>query len=266
MPYKMIVLDIDDTLLNDNYEITKKTKDALLQAQKNGITVVLCSGRPTSGMYKIADTLELKENDGYIISYNGANILDYKNDKMLYEKNLTVSEIHRLYDLSLRHNVGIHTYFEDEIIATEKYKYTMFESELTGIKVHVIDDFKKYVDRPVVKAIMVDEPEILKGIEKPIREELKDEMHITFSKPFFLEFMKKGINKGSALTFLMEQLNISKEEVIAFGDSFNDIQMLEVAGTAVCMENGHKEVKDIADFITLSNNEDGIWYALEKFL
>lgn len=266
MGIKLIVLDLDDTLLNDELKITEKTKKALIDAQKNGITVALCSGRPTHGMIPIAKELELDKLGGYIISYNGANVYDPKDNKLIHENNLSMEGIHKLYDLSVENNVGIHTYFEDVMVAEKPYKYTKYESELIGMDILIVDDFKKAVDRDVVKAIMVDEPEVLNKISDKLRNEVSDEMNVTFSKPFFLEFMDKGTDKGIAVKFLCEKLGIDIKDTIVFGDSFNDIPMLKVAGISVCMENGLDEVKEICDFVTKSNNDDGICFALDKYL
>lgn len=266
MGIKLIVLDLDDTLLNDELKITDKTKKALLDAQKNGITVALCSGRPTHGMMPIAKELELETLGGYVISYNGANIYNAKEHKLIHENNLSKEDIHRLYDLSVANNVGIHTYFEDVIVAQKPYKYTKFESDLVGMDIMIVDDFKKAVDRDVVKAIMVDEPSELNKISDNLKSLVSDKMNVTFSKPFFLEFMDKGTDKGIAVKFLCEKLGIDIKDTIVFGDSFNDLPMLKVAGISVCMENGLDEVKEICDFVTKSNNDDGICFALEKYL
>lgn len=266
MAYKMIVLDMDDTLLNDDLEISQKNKEALTIAQEKGITVVLCSGRPCFGMYKYAKELNLDLSGGYVIGFNGANIIDFKTNEVIYKNNLSKEDIHMLYDLSIKHNVGLHTYGFDKIIARQEYKYTKFESTLVGMDILTTGDkFKEIVDFDVTKAIFVEEPSVLNNVYDDIYKSVIDNMNITFSKPFFLEIMNKNVSKGYAITFLANKLNIDKSEIIAFGDSYNDISMLEASGTSVAMENGVLDVKNICDYITTSNNEDGVYNGLLKY-
>ncbi len=265
MNYKMIVLDLDDTLLSPDLVITKLTKDILIEMQENGVKVVLCSGRPTFGMKPIAKELRLDEFGGYIISFNGANITEFKTDELIYENNLTVAQIHRLYDLSKENNVGIHTYSKTHIIAEDEFKYTKFESDLVGMDIDVVTNFKEVVNKPVVKAIMVEESYKLKEIESHVLPKTKD-LSCTYSKPFFLEFMNNGVDKGLSLKYLCDKLDINSSEVIAFGDSHNDLPMLKFAGKSVAMGNSVNEVKEMSDYITLTNNEDGIYHALKLFM
>lgn len=263
--YKLIATDIDDTLLTHDRKLTTATKNALINAQKNGVILALCSGRPVQGMVSLAKELELDKFGGYIIAYNGANIYDVTTEKIIFEKNLSVEQIHKLYDLSQKHGVGIHTYSATHVLAEKEYKYTKVECNITGMPLEIISEFKKTVNNPVVKAIMVDEPEILRSIEKSVINET-DGMYNTFSKPYFFEFMNNGVDKGLSLKYLCEKLNIKSQEVISFGDSHNDLPILEYAGKAVAMENAVDEAKKIADFMTKSNDEDGICHALELFL
>ncbi len=265
MNYKMIVLDIDDTLLTTEHIISPKTKAKLIEVQKDGVQVVLCSGRPSVGMIPLAKELEVDKYGGYVISYNGANIVDIESNSVIYENNLNVEQIHRLFDLSKEVGVGIHTYSETSIVAEKEYKYTKFESELVWMPIETVDRFKEVVNRPVVKAIMVDEPDVLKSIESKVLPYTKD-LSVTYSKPFFLEFMNNAVNKGLSLKYLCDKIGVKQSEVIAFGDSHNDLAMIEYAGMGVAMGNSVNEVKAMANFITKTNNEDGIAFALEKFL
>lgn len=265
MSYKMIVLDIDDTLLCSKHFILPETKESLINAQKNGIKVVLCSGRPTVGMTKFIKELKIDEFGGYIISFNGANVVEAKTEKLLYENNLTVEQLHRLYNLSNENNVGIHTYSKTHIIAEAEYKFTKFESELVGMDIEIVNNFKEAVNKPSVKAIMVEEPSVLKQIENRVKKETKD-MSVTFSKPFFFEFMNNAVDKGKSLKYLCDKLNIKPSEVMAFGDSHNDLPMIEYAGLGIAMGNSVKEVIAIANYTTKTNDDNGIKYAIDKFL
>lgn len=263
--YKMIVADIDDTLINSDFAITKLTKEALIEAQKKGIKVVLCTGRPTKGIEKFADELMLDKFGGYLIAFNGANIVDAKDGSIIYENNVDVEQLHKLRDLAVENNVGLHTYSKTHILAEDEFKYTKHESNLVGIPIKVVKNLKETVKTPVVKAIMVAEPSVLNSIDGNVLPKTKD-LSCTYSKPYFLEFMNKGVDKGLSLKHLCDKLNIKASEVIAFGDSQNDIPMLKFAGKSVAMGNSADEIKEVADFVARTNNEDGIYHALKMFL
>ena len=196
MTYKMIVLDLDDTLLQSDGSISTKTKETLKRAQRIGVKVVLASGRPTFAILKIANELELKKFGGFIISFNGARIFDCKFQKDLYAANITQNNIWELYDLSKKFNAYIQTYIGDNIIASQKNKFTDIERQITGMDIIVPDNFKNYVSQDVVKAIVMQEPEKLKAIDAKIRPFVNGIMYMTISKPFFLEFMNVSVIKS----------------------------------------------------------------------
>lgn len=266
MNYKMIVLDLDDTLLKNDGTISKRTKEKLVKAQKNGVKVVLASGRPTYAIEKIATELELQKNGGYIISYNGARIIDCANNKELYSANITNEQIHELYDMSMQAGAYIQTYMGDYIIASESNEYTDIEKEITGMDIIVPSDFKEYVTGDVVKAIVLQKPERLKEIEELWKTVINARMYMTISKPFFLEFMNNEVDKSKSIKRLSELLGISMSEVIAIGDSYNDLSMIKAAGLGVAMANAVDCVKKVANYITDDNEHDGVAKVIEKFV
>ncbi len=266
MTYKMIVLDLDDTLLRGDQTISTRTKDALLQAQEAGVKVVLASGRPTFGMRWVAKELKLDQYGSYILSFNGSKIIDCKTNEEKYSRALSAEMAHRLYDVSRRENVGILTYAEDAIIVEETNKFASIESELTGLPVKVVPDFKEAISRPVVKALMLKEADHLVKVEKKLQTEFDGELSVMRSKPFFLEFTQLGVTKGASLDYLIKPLGINPEEVIAIGDSYNDLTMIEFAGLGVAMGNAPEDIKEKADYVAPSNMEDGVAEVVEKFV
>lgn len=266
MTYKMIVLDLDDTLLTDEHIISERTKQALMDAQKMGVKVVLASGRPTYAMWPIAKELSLAEYGSFILSFNGGKITNCKTNEEIFSSTLSVKEVGKLYDLSKREGVYIHTYVGDEIITDQENPYTAIESEITGLPVKVVDNFAEAVNVPVVKVLMVDDPGKLVPAENVLKAELDEKFSIMRSKPFFLEFTEKGITKGESLNHLIKTLGIQREEVIAMGDSYNDLTMIEFAGLGIAMGNANDDIKAIADYVTDTNNNDGIAKAVEKFV
>ncbi|WP_226659927.1 Cof-type HAD-IIB family hydrolase [Pseudalkalibacillus hwajinpoensis] len=266
MTYKMIVLDLDDTLLNAEQMISTRNKEALMQAQQEGKKVVLASGRPTFGMVSYAEELRLADYESYILSFNGGKIINCQSEKDFFSQTLSVEAVQRLHEISLRENVYIHTYIGDEIITTEENPYTTIESDLTGLPITVVDSFIDRVKEPVVKVLMVGEPEHLKKVETKLQEELGEEFSVMRSKPYFLEFTHKGITKGTSIEKLIHELGIKREEVIAVGDSYNDQEMIEYAGLGVAMGNAPDDIKKISDYIADTNENDGVAKVVEKFL
>lgn len=262
----MIVLDLDDTLLRDDHSISDRTKQALMEAQEMGVKVVLASGRPTFGMKHIAKELFLANYGSFILSFNGGKILNCQTYEELFSSTLAPEAVHRLYEISKREGVYIHTYVGDEIITEEGNPYTTIESDLTGLPIDVVNKFVDTVTEPVVKVLMVDAPEKLKAVEKKLQKELDAEFSVMRSKPFFLEFTEKGVTKGSSLNQLIQVCGIKREEVIAIGDSYNDLAMIEFAGLGVAMGNAPDDIKAIADFVTDTNMNDGVAKVVEEFV
>ncbi len=266
MNYKLIALDIDGTLLNKEKKILPKTKQALIDAQKKGIKVVLSSGRPVPGMLGLSKELELEKYGGYLISYNGGVVYDLKNDKEIYSKSINPSDFQQIYDLSIIHNTNILTYKNNKVYAEFSDDYIEIECRINNMEFVEVDNLLAEIDVCVPKFIFTESGEYLEKIEPLIKSELSDKFSVTRSEPFFLEVMPEGIHKGSSLSRLAEILSIKQSEVMAFGDSYNDMTMIEYAGMGVAMGNAKPEVIEISDYITLSNDDNGIADAIEKLV
>ncbi len=261
----MLVLDMDDTLLTDDHKISDLNKKVLLEAQAKGVYVVLASGRPTIAMTTYAKELELDINDSYILSFNGAIISRAKDDLVLFEQKLTVEQIHALYDYSVKMNTHIITYLDDEIISETDSEYIEIEKEITGMVHRKVSSFKDYVDRPAVKCILLQDPEYLKTVEKDLID-FMPHLSVSTSKPFFLEVAQLGIDKAASLKLLAEKLGILQSEIIAVGNAGNDLTMIEYAGLGVWVDNVTPELRDKADVIVASNNNDGVAEVVQKYI
>lgn len=261
----MLVLDMDDTLLTDDHKISDLNKKVLLEAQAKGVYVVLASGRPTIAMTSYAKELELDINDSYILSFNGAIISRAKDDLVLFEQKLTVEQIHALYDYSVKMNTHIITYLDDEIISETDSEYIEIEKEITGMVHRKVSSFKDYVDRPAVKCILLQDPEYLKTVEKDLID-FMPHLSVSTSKPFFLEVAQLGIDKAASLKLLAEKLGILQSEIIAVGNAGNDLTMIEYAGLGVWVDNVTPELRDKADVIVASNNNDGVAEVVQKYI
>lgn len=269
MSYKALVLDLDGTLTNSRKIISTRTKEAIMNIQERGIKVILASGRSVYGMQHIADELRIAEYGGYMLSFNGAIIRNPSKDEILYAHNLDVSIYPDIFRLWKEYGVAILSYNKEHsalITDDDKNIYAILDSKINNyIPLIQIDNFEKEVDFPLPKFLFLDAPERLESIEKEIKLKIGDRLDIYRSEPCFLEIMPKGIDKGASLKRLGDMIAIKQEEFVACGDSYNDISMIKYAGMGVAMGNAVQAVKDVADYITASNDEDGVAEVIERF-
>lgn len=261
----MLVLDMDDTLLNDDHIISERNKDVLIKAQEKGIKVVLASGRPTPAMLEFARDLELDKFGSYIISYNGGTLIDMADESIIFSQSLSKNEIHSLHDFASKNKVDIITYTSDSILSETHSKYIQVEIDITKMHFDKVKSFQESVNFDAVKCILLEEPSKLQEV-KPLLESAFPNLSISFSKPFFLEVTQNGIDKAATLAKLAETTGIKQEEIIAVGNAGNDLSMVEYAGLGVWVDNVTPELRHKADVIVASNNDDGVAEVVEKYL
>lgn len=267
MSYKSIVLDLDGTLTNSRKEITPRTKAAILRAQQQGVKVILASGRPVAGIEPLAKELQLDKYEGYILAFNGGKIINYKTGEIIYESILPAGIIPELYEAAKENNVTILTYDERGVITENpEDPYVVAEARLNKIPVNKTDSFTQSVHFPVPKCLMVGEDSHIAALEGPIQQRFGEEINVFRSEPFFLEIMPQGIDKARSLERLLQHISIDRAEIIACGDGFNDLSMIRFAGLGVAMANAQPVIKEAADYITLSNEEDGVANVIDKFI
>lgn len=267
MKYKMIVLDLDGTLTNNKKEITPRTKEALMKAQAKGVKIVLASGRPTYGIMPLAEELELKKNGGFILAFNGGKIIDCSDCRTIFEQKLDETLVPLLYHAAKEAGMQILTYQGEGIAATDKKdKYVQEEARINKMPVEEYDDFLQQLVYPVNKCLIVGDPAPLHQLEIKLKKELEGRMDVYRSADYFLECVPLGIDKARSLDRLITTLGITKEEVIACGDGYNDLSMINFSGLGVAMSNAADDIKAQADYVTLSNEEDGIAHVVDKFI
>lgn len=265
MFFKLLALDIDGTLTNSDKVITPVTFDMLMRYQQSGGRIVLASGRPTQGIIPHAKTLRLDRYGGCILSYNGGCAVDCKTGEVIFRSKLPLEFIPEICELIKDYPVSIVTYEKDIIIVGQEInKYTELEARINGMEMKKVGSFADYVDFDVTKCLLQGEPEYILQLEKILSRKYSDKLGIFKSEPFFLEIVPKDVDKARSMDKLINLMGISKDECIACGDGFNDISMLKYAGLGIAMSNAAEPVKEAADYITLSNNEDGIAYVLSR--
>lgn len=270
MDYNIIVLDLDGTLTNRDKIITPRTREALMKIQDMGKTVVLASGRPTHGVMPLAKELELERYGGYILSFNGGMIVNCRTGETVFSSQLPAGINKKIIGLAEEHRVDIMTYEGDKIIASNaSYQYIALESRVCHMEVKEISDLeemKEYVSFPVPKFILTDDGDYLVTIEPKVKAAMGRDFSVYRSDPYYLEVLPKGIDKAKSLERFLEVTGRRREELIACGDGYNDLTMIRFAGLGVAMENGVLPVRQAADYITLSNNDDGVAHVVEKFM
>ncbi len=270
LPYSIIALDLDGTLTNSEKIITPCTFDALMKAQREGVRLVLASGRPTFGIAALANQLQLADYGGYVLSYNGGRIIDWCEKTVIFSQVVDQKLVPILYDFAEKAQLPIVTYLPDAILASKNEgEYLAEEARINGMPVVVAQNFVEeamLIAGGSTKFLIPGEPERLIQLESEMKAALSEQMEVFRSAPFFLELPPKGIDKAQSLQRLLTHLGLERESLMAFGDGFNDLSMIQFAGQGVAMANAVDEVKSIANFVTTSNEEDGIAHALEQLL
>ncbi len=263
---KALVLDIDGTLTNSKKEITPATGQAIQGLMRRGHKVILASGRPTPGMRKYERELELEKYGGYLLSFNGARIVECDTGEILYQKLLSLTLLPGLYRFAKNNGCGLVTYLGSEVIsAFPKDKYVELEAAINGLPVREVDGFLEFVDFDINKCLMTAEPEKAEKLEKELQQQYGDRASIYRSEPYFIEIMPENVNKAAGLEKLLPVLGVTRENTVCCGDGFNDISMLRYAGVGVAMGNAQQRVKEAADYVTAANDEDGLIRVIERF-
>lgn len=263
--FKMICLDIDGTLLNSNHKISKKVKDTInIAANEKKIPVILVSARMPKGITFLQRELEI---DQPIICYSGALILD-KDGKMLSKEFINVLDFEEIYKLVVKYNIHISLYKDDEWYIEEMDYWSKQESEITNI-IPKITDFNELIElwkkegTGPNKILCMASPDKITFLKENIK---ASDLNIYPSKPTYLEIMPTNASKTSAIYCLQKKFNINKAEIVAMGDNYNDIDMIEYAGLGIAMGNAPEDVKKHANDVTLTNDEDGVAEALRKYV
>lgn len=271
MTVKMVAIDIDGTLINDQREITPKTVAAIKKASQQGVKIVLCTGRPMTGVTAYLKQLSLSDRDDeYVVSFNGG-LAQTTSGQVMVDESMAFDDYADWENYCLKENVHSQLETRDYIYTTNQdiSKYTVYESDLVDmpIRYRSLDEMARVRDQYVIaKAMMVDEKDVIDRALANLPEELASRFSIVRSEDFYLEFMHKGVSKGQALDMLCKELGIAASEVMALGNAQNDNSMLEFAGHGVAMGNSIPETLAVADDVTADNNHDGVAAAIDKYV
>ncbi len=277
MNLKAIILDIDGTLYTSEKKISPRTLKALLAAQDKGVKLILASGRPARVMVDVAKQLKMNEHDGLLVSYNGAAVIDCQTNELLFNQAMTVKEVKAVLthlenfdvmpmiakgDTMYVNNVyNNNIHYKDKDINIIQYesrggKYLLCEKE----------NLAEFADFELNKILIAADPDYLTKNYENIRKPFEGKLSSMFTAAFYYEFTAKGIDKGNALRNVLTPMGIDAKDCIAFGDGQNDMSIIEFAGLGVAMDNAVDELKNAAQEITASNDNDGIALVVERYL
>ena len=266
---KLIAIDMDGTLLNSKKELLEETKQYFKNFHnKNTETLlVLCTGRPETGIRPYLKDLGYLEENHYIISQNGASIYESQTGKRVMDAFVDSTAIQKWIELGKKHGIsvmgaGVDYYYSFDEDPTE---WMEFDVKLVSGKLKRIPT-KESLNIDFYKILLMGDEEQLNEFETFIPQEWRDEFYVVRSQKYLVEVLTKGVNKAFGLEKLAQKLNIEPSEIAAVGDAANDIEMLEYAGLAIAMGNASEEVKAIADIVTDTNENNGVIKAIDKLI
>ena len=265
MGYRLIAMDLDDTLLTDELTVSERTREAMRQAVARGVRLTIATGRMFASAQQVARQVGLNVP---IITYQGSLVRNLLDGQVLYERFVPVEAAARLYEYCAERRLHLQTYIKDRLFAAADSDKLQAYAVQSDIAYTVTGEFASLVTTSPeqTKLLIIDEPARLDAMKPELAAMLGPDVHLTKSKDHYLELLHREGTKGHALRFLADYYGIPLEETIAVGDAWNDREMIEVAGLGVAMANAVPGLKELADYVTLSNNEDGVRHVLEKFV
>ena len=263
MQYKLLSVDVDGTLINSKKQVTPKTKEKIQQAVEKGVIFTISSGRPVQGVQLITDQLGM---DAPVITYNGAMAITGESRTIIYSCNMEKEDALQIEMLGKQRDTLIAIWSDNKLYVNHMNELALKYSTISGTEPILYTDIEPLIEKGINKILWYDDVERINAFEEELKTVINPTVNYHTSQPFFLEFVNINASKAIALEKLGNHYGISKEEMIAIGDGFNDLSMIEYAGLGVAMENAPEEIKQAADFVTLSNEDDGVAYVIDKFI
>jgi Cof subfamily protein (haloacid dehalogenase superfamily) len=265
--YKAVFIDVDGTLIKSDHTVSEPTKQTIQQLIEKKILVVLVSARPLDGILPISKRIGAL--DLPIASLNGGYIV--LNNKVIFESFIDLSIASQLHEQLMTYNVTLLYYQRRECFGEIMNTHVEKEQRVTKVPVIIqpfADTLKQWKFKLTGpnKILIISTPDAVRKMQKTLLSQYGDTLNICSSKPSYLEIMNSAASKTNAIKFLLKKYNLKREEIIVIGDNFNDKEMIEFGGMGIAMGNAPDEVKAAANFVTDTNNNDGVHKALQKFM
>jgi Cof subfamily protein (haloacid dehalogenase superfamily) len=262
MKYKLIAVDMDGTLLNDDSEVTERSKAAILQAVEAGALFVAATGRPMIGVENIN---ALFDKDMPFITFNGGTVVMGKSKRVLLNRSLSAHHTKQIYEEGIRRGIPV-VLWVGGILWVSQDCEAIKDYKSIGIESNIVTDINKLAEEGTSKLIWIDSPENVKRLQDEMNEVYYGRVNCHASRPQYLEFVDFSVSKGAALEVIGGIYGINRSEMIAVGDGYNDISMLKYAGLGVAMANAPEDIKAVCRHVTLSNNEDGVAEVIYRYI
>ncbi len=261
---KLIAIDLDDTLLNRELKISPRAVEAIQKARAKGVQTTIATGRMYSSALPYARQLEI---DLPLITYQGALVKNSLSGEVLVNKPVPLNLAREVISLVRERGHHINTYVNDQLFVEKVTEEGLAYAKLSGVPINPVGDLIDFLKDDPTKILVVASEENIKLLQEEFKAKYsKGELHITTSKPYFLEFSHREATKATAIEHLIKLYGITREQVMALGDSYNDLEMIEYAGFGVVMGNAKEDIKKVADYVGPSNEEDGVAKIIEKFV
>jgi Cof subfamily protein (haloacid dehalogenase superfamily) len=255
---RTFVFDLDGTVLNSKNEFPQETKRLILNILDSGDNVIFATGRMHISAKKLLENV-FNEDIFPIISYNGA-VVYVPNVGFIYEKTLDIETAHKVIDFLRERKIHVQTYVDDKLYSEKDNEEIKLYAKHADVPYYVVDDLKA-IEHPPIKMLAIAEQGILDNLIEPLKEIVNQKANVFKSFPIFLDIVPADANKGNALKFLANYMGFDLKNTVVFGDNENDIYMFEVAGKKIAVENAVDKLKEVADFVSKSNEENGVLYS-----
>lgn len=263
---KLVAIDIDGTLMDDNLEISRLNEKAIKLAIDKGIKIVFCSGRSVLSLLSLIDKFNLKSDDEYVVGYNGAMGTNIISKEVVFEDSLKGKDVKKLAKAAGKLDIDYSIHLYDKVISNRKNYYSDYEAKINGLPLEIkqLSEIDDNINIPKI-IILGKESKLNEAIEK-MPDFIFSDYNAIKSTKNFLEIVKLGISKYTGTMKIANLIGIKKKEILGIGDELNDLALIKGVGVGVAMENANPLLIQKADFVTKSNNESGVAYALNKYL
>ncbi|MDI3548332.1 MAG: hypothetical protein PWR10_1984 [Halanaerobiales bacterium] len=262
MQYKLVAIDLDDTLLDRDQGLSPEAISTVRLLEDSGVKVIIATGRMLVSAMPYIKELGLS---GPMITYNGAYVKNISDGTLLFHQPIRMDLAREIIDYALENDLHINIYQDDQLYVAERNRESRYYEKTSGVMARVVGSLQEFIDRDVIKLLIVElDWQRKRYYMDLLKEKFSSRVTVTESKKAYIEFMAPGVSKGRALRKVAENLGIKREEVIAIGDSWNDLEMIEWAGLGIVMEGSPEELKKEADLVALPPDRDGVPLVLKE--
>jgi Cof subfamily protein (haloacid dehalogenase superfamily) len=264
--YKLLYLDVDSTLIRSDMSFDPRTIESLALCQKKGMMVSVATGRMFRSAFPYAKAINA---NAPTINYNGAAAYSFPRGEEIFLRMLPKHAAIRAIELASSCGFHVNCYIEDRVIIEKESETSLESARKDGIAQSVVGNLADFLERTAalpIKLMIIAEADDLDVFTPGLNELIGRETHIVRSEITYLEVLNRKANKGYALKRVAEHLHVPRDEIVVFGDSLNDIEMIEFAGLGIAMGNARPELKQHADYVTASNDENGVALAIQKLV